>query len=797
VSAAGRHRFASLRWRISLAITAVVLLCTTLCVTGAYLFLRSALTDRATAEMRNSLNGVSGYISNQTSDLLGAGRLLAFDPAVIGAARGGGHQALVVHLTPLFAELNVDLMDVTGADGRVLVRMEDTIHFGDRIDSLPSVRRALAGNTVLGPERDALDPAGAGAFALRATLPIRSGGRVIGVVVVGRELDNIFAGRLGHALSADVNLIAGNQRAGTTLTDSHGLPITGIPVPTAVLDRIARGRPSIVQQDENGQPVLSGLVPLANANGRWIGAVEVVKPLGPVLDVARRLTHLLVALGALVVILGMVLALLVSRRVTSRLRVLDVAASRIAHRAATDPQDAPSPEPVDTLPGSALEGYDEVASLARSFDAMVHALDERNAASQARVRELTGLAEIARLLTAAPTLHETVELLGERLCALTGGVAVAMWLRDDVSPSALLGGYGLPPTYESLIREIAADPVNQGFETGADHVMRTGEPHSTSIADSLPQSAPASHRTLRGTLQEMGARTSMSVPLRLQDRIVGALSCYFTADPPQLATEMGLLTTIADQVAVAVENARLHAQARDLAALEERQRLARELHDSVSQALYGIALGARTARITLERDPAKAAEPLEYVLAQAEAGLTEMRALIFELRPETLAAEGLVCALGRNADALQARHGISVQTDLGTEPDISLALKETLHRIAQEALHNIVKHSGARHVSITLASRDGSIDLDVRDDGRGFDATAAFPGHLGLRTMRERAVRLGGTLAIDSAPGSGTHLHLQVPVLITEKTVFEVDRARLGESPRSSDDPSNAVRNVL
>jgi signal transduction histidine kinase len=764
------HRFASLRWRISLAITAVVLLCTTVCVTGAYFFLRSALTDRATTEMRNTLNGVSGYVKDQQTDLLGAGRLVAFDPAVIAASKQRNHQALVVHLTPLYAELNVDLMDVTDAHGRVLVRMEDTIRSGDLIASLPSVRRALIGGTVLGPERDSSDPAGAAGFSLRATLPIRSGNRIVGVVSVGRLLDNIFAGRLSQALSANVNLITGNLRAGTTLTDSHGLPITGVPVPAAVLGRIAQGRSSIVQENQGGQTVLSGLVPLQNADGRWIGAVEVVRALDPVLDVVRHLTYLLVALGAVVVILGMVLALVVSRRVTSRLRVLEAVASRVAERAVMDvPLDTehgglPLPASLDAPVEIAVEGHDEVASLARSFGAMIDALDTRIAASQARVRELSGLAEIARLLTAVPSIHETVDLLGERVCTLTDSTAVSIWLPGEGTAPALYGGHGLPPEYERLVRETTTDVASRGFQTGAQEAMRTGEVTSASIADPLPESVPANHRAIQASLHSIGARTMVSIPLRLQDRIVGALSCYFTSGVPPSGPELGLLTTIADQVAVGVENARLHAEARDLAALEERQRLARELHDSVSQALYGIALGARTARAMLERDPEKAAEPLEYVLAQAQAGLTEMRALIFELRPETLAADGLVNALCKSADALRVRHGIEVDADLGSEPDVPLALKQTLHRITQEALHNIVKHSGARHAAIMLSFAHGQIELDIRDDGRGFDPESAFPGHLGLRTMRERALRLGGTLDVESAPGQGTRLYLLVPV---------------------------------
>src|SRR5213078_3825441 len=136
------------------------------------------------------------------------------------------------------------------------------------------------------------------------------------------------------------------------------------------------------------------------------------------------------------------------------------------------------------------------------------------------------------------------------------------------------------------------------------------------------------------------------------------------------------------------------------AALEERQRLARELHDSVSQALFGISLGARTARALLAQDPARAAEPIDYVQSLAEAGLAEMRALIFELRPESLESEGLVAAISKQAAALRARHQIEVRADLGAEPALPLERKEALYRIAQEATHNTVKHA-----------RAGAIDL--------------------------------------------------------------------------------------
>ena len=204
---------------------------------------------------------------------------------------------------------------------------------------------------------------------------------------------------------------------------------------------------------------------------------------------------------------------------------------------------------------------------------------------------------------------------------------------------------------------------------------------------------------------------------------------------------------------------------RSKAALEERQRLARELHDSVSQALYGIALGAKTASDDLsEGDPRRAAEPLNYVTSLAEAGLAEMRALIFELRPESLEKEGLVQALEKQAAAMRARHAIEVETILCDEPEASIEIKETLYRIAQEALHNTAKHSRADNVALRLRCDSAWITLEISDDGVGFDPEGDFPGHLGLRSMRERTSLLNGKLVLETAEDKGTRISARIPL---------------------------------
>ena len=247
----------------------------------------------------------------------------------------------------------------------------------------------------------------------------------------------------------------------------------------------------------------------------------------------------------------------------------------------------------------------------------------------------------------------------------------------------------------------------------------------------------------------------VSVPVTSNDEL-GELAASFN----QMTDELNRRTR---QLAQTSAELQLKETQVKMAALEERQRLARELHDSVSQALYGIALGARTAQTQLERDPARLGEPLEYILSLAEAGLSEMRALIFELRPESLQTEGLVAALTKQSDALRARYKLDVTTRFDPEPEIPLEAKEALYRIAQEAMHNVARHAHATRVELSLLNADGALTLEIRDNGKGFDPSREFPGHLGLKSMPERAAHIGGTFHITSQPGAGTVITVTVP----------------------------------
>lgn len=384
------------------------------------------------------------------------------------------------------------------------------------------------------------------------------------------------------------------------------------------------------------------------------------------------------------------------------------------------------------------------------------------------LRWASALAQIAASV-ATGTLESTLSTLARVLVRTSGTVACSVVLVDDLSQRTFRAAatYGLPDGYIAGMEEMWRNDV---WLPAIDAIQRRApvvylEARREILND--PHCQP-----IQRFAQDAAWDSLAAVPLITRGRAVGALTGYYHKRPGPTESDVAFLSSIADQAAVAVENARLMVEAQGKAALEERQKLARELHDSVSQALYGIALGARTARELLARDPPQATKPIDYVLSLAEAGLAEMRALIFELRPESLANEGLVAALAKQAAAMRARHGLTVETAFCDEPEASLAVKEALYRIAQEAMQNTMRHARASRIDLRLTqiagcdTADGqpSLELQIADNGVGFDTGGAFPGHLGLRSMHERAASIGGKLTISSVQGSGVSIQVRIPL---------------------------------
>ncbi|MFG2311570.1 GAF domain-containing sensor histidine kinase [Streptomyces sp. NPDC048566] len=239
----------------------------------------------------------------------------------------------------------------------------------------------------------------------------------------------------------------------------------------------------------------------------------------------------------------------------------------------------------------------------------------------------------------------------------------------------------------------------------------------------------------------------------------GTGACGFTEEDEEL------LTILAQHAAIALTNARLHERARELTIVEERSRLAHELHDAVSQKLFSLRLTAQAAAALVDRDPARAKGELQHVAALAAEAAEELRAAVVELRPAALDEDGLVATLRTHVQVLDRAHSARVTFSGRGVRALPSAQEEAMLRVAQEALHNALRHSGAARVDVTLDKRGPGAVLAVVDDGGGFDpaATRAAGRHLGLVSMRDRASGVGGTLTVESAPGKGTTVEMEVP----------------------------------
>lgn len=257
----------------------------------------------------------------------------------------------------------------------------------------------------------------------------------------------------------------------------------------------------------------------------------------------------------------------------------------------------------------------------------------------------------------------------------------------------------------------------------------------------------------------------LGVPIRHGDETLGILFLSNKETPGGFTEDdQRLLTLFAAHAAIALTNARLYERGRELTVIEERTRMARELHDAVTQKLFSLRLTAQTAATLVEADPRRAAAELDRVQRLAGEALTELRAVIVELRPAELDRHGLLETLRKHVALLDRLHPASVTfvCDGGPPRDLPPAVEVALLRVAQEAVHNALRHSGAKTIEVRLARRAGVLVLDVTDDGSGFEVGGPPGRGLGLASMGERAQAAGGTLSVTSEPGRGTRVRMEV-----------------------------------
>jgi len=379
---------------------------------------------------------------------------------------------------------------------------------------------------------------------------------------------------------------------------------------------------------------------------------------------------------------------------------------------------------------------------------------ENDAELARRNRELSILNTIAAALNREVDLGRALGSALAHVVELCGLQAGWVWLTDDDGAGQLAATYHLPPA-------LAEAPERMRGSCYCLDSFRAGE-----LAGAANVSVIACTR-LKGLAGGTdGLRFHASIPLAAHGRPLGVLNVSRPDWRELDADELRLLFTAGDLLGMAVERARLFARSAELGALEERNRIAREIHDTLAQGLAGIALRLEAADAALEDGrPDSARASVGRALELARRSLEEARRSVLDLRAAPLEGRGLRAALADLAVEAGRQGGPAVAFDHrgpADEPPARVGLG--LYRIAQEAIANALRHAGAANVRLCLEVGAGRAALSVEDDGRGFDPGAAPAGRFGLLGMRERARLLGGQLAIDSAPGAGTRLRAEVPL---------------------------------
>ena len=377
-----------------------------------------------------------------------------------------------------------------------------------------------------------------------------------------------------------------------------------------------------------------------------------------------------------------------------------------------------------------------------------------------RAHELAVLNEIGMVVSRSLDLKEILD------AALTKAMEI---LKMDVGTAYSLENTDGPDDQKLLILAAHHGLSDEFFRrVGSRQVRRTGirvaaeaQQPVVWLVTNYPEPV------IKQALEMEAVEQVINIPLFAKGRLVGAFNLGTRHVRPITPEEISLLSSIGRQIAVAVENAHLYEQAEQSAAIAERHRLSRELHDSVTQSLYSVTMYAEAAaRLLNMGDTALAAEHLRELRDTSQEALREMRLLIFELRPPVLAKIGLAAALQTRLDSVEMRGGIQTQMQVDGEQDrkyVSSVVEEELYHIAQEALNNILKHSEAQHVWVHLRFCEAETVLVIRDDGVGFMPAATTNGGLGLASLKERAEKIGASLKIETKPGNGTKLTVVVP----------------------------------
>ena len=405
------------------------------------------------------------------------------------------------------------------------------------------------------------------------------------------------------------------------------------------------------------------------------------------------------------------------------------------------------------------KGNDEVAILAAAMAAMTAdlrrsrlELEESLLRTRRRNRELTAVNRVTAALSRSLDLYTILQDALSELMDVTEASHGIMYLLEE-------DGH--------LVRVTSQ---NQSSVPSADFELFE-EAGNALVAQMLGQSEVQVTSNLSSAVR---SNFYIAIPLKSKNKVLGVATLSSVQLNQTTAEDRELYAAIGNQIGIAIENAQLYGQAQQLAALEERNRLARDLHDSVTQTVFSVTLAAEAARAMYIKKPEKVEAQLERIQSLSRGALTEMRSLIFQLRPAALEEQGLLVAIQKHLDALQSRESVKIHFEVAGEGRLSKEHEQTLYRVAQEATNNIVKHARASEAWVKLVIGESEVTLSIVDNGVGFEQNAASLRNqerksLGMTSMQERAALAGGHLEVNSAAGHGTTVTISVPLKLVPR----------------------------
>jgi len=568
---------------------------------------------------------------------------------------------------------------------------------------------------------------------------------VVAVPIIGPQSESLgtMAGmfRVGatsvSALYASIVKLRLEQEGVAYIVDGHGRVIYGtggqhigenFSDHEAVQNVLSGHDGSLRTRDRAGTVILASYAPVPGTNWGLVREEDWDALLASSISY-RRFLLLLLALGvavpALVVTLGV-------RRITQPIQDLIRAAQEVAGGHFGRSISAPT--------------GDEIEELAEQFNAMSAQLEASYAQLEQKVtdrtRELATLNAIAEVVSQSLDLRQVLNAALDKTIELTQVEAGAAYCRVERGALQRVCVRGLPADVADRLALI------EGAHNGED-----AHPTVRRAADYLQDD-------VREALQQEAFHAIVGIPLVSRGQVLGAILLAECSERDFEADELTLLASIGQQIGVAVENAQLYERAEQAAAAAERSRLARDLHDAVTQTLFSASLIAEVLPRLWARNPDEGHRRLEELRQLTRGALAEMRTLLLELRPSALDEAQLGDLLRQLGESITGRARVPVYVTSQGHCDVPSEVKVALYRIAQEALNNVAKHSGAHEARIGLHCSESGVRIEIADDGCGFDMERIPINRLGLNIMRERAESAGATLEIDSAPGEGTRVHV-------------------------------------